>query len=211
MKIHYFVYGLLGFIAISTFILLFFPYRWLGNRILPCVHHLHQADVIVVLFGDGNAQGTGVGRETRRRISYGISLLQAGYAPSILFSGGHPDGANLMAERAQQSGVDSEVIFIENMSRDTFSNWENTAQIAETHGWTSVLLVSSVFHVARALLILEPGTLTLHPAAIPYDISEPHYTHRDLTKSFVHNTGAYLLYKMSGEHLYARIVSYLRD
>jgi hypothetical protein len=60
-------------------------------------------------------------------------------------------------------------------------------------------------------LILDPGTFTLHPAAVPHDVSEPHYTHRDLRKSFGYNAGSYLLYKMSGERLYARIVSYLRD
>jgi uncharacterized SAM-binding protein YcdF (DUF218 family) len=207
----YGVYRIIIVAGIAVITILIFPYRWLGERIFQDVHDLHQADAIVVLFHGYNEDRTGVSRESHRRVSYGVKLFQEGYAKNIIFSGGRPDGANFMAQLGEQLGVSPEHIFIENRSRDTTRNWENTSRIVKAHQWDSVLLVSSTFHVARAIRINNPNGITIYPAAVPYDSCGPPYTHYDLMRSFFHNFGAYVLYAVAGEQNYARIVDYVRE
>lgn len=208
--LRYSVYSIIVVVAVATGSIMIFPYRWLGEQVFQKVHDLHKADAIVVLFGDGNGTGTGVGRESHRRVSYGVKLFQEGYADTIIFSGGNPQGAHLMANLAQQLGVPSHAILIEHLSYDTLSNWNNTARIVRAQQWTSVLLVSSTFHVARAIRILPPGDITIYPAAVPYDLCDPQYTRREIRRSFFHNFNAYVLYVVVGERRYKQIVDYLR-
>ena len=205
----YGVYGIILVVIIVVITLIIFPYRWLGEWVFQDVHNLHGADAIVVLFGDANEDGTGVGRETHRRVSYGVKLFHEGYAKNIIFSGGRPKGANLMAQLGEQLGVSPQAILIENNSRDTISNWENSSRIVKAKQWDSVLLVSSAFHVARAVRITNPNGISIYPAAVPYDSCDPPYMRRELMRSFFYNFGAYVLYAVAGEQNYERVVDYV--
>ena len=204
------VYGIIFVFIIVVITLMIFPYRWLGERIFQDVHDLHQADVIVVLFHDYNEDATGVSKKSYCRVSYGVKLFQEGYAKNIIFSGGRPKGANLMAQLGEHLGVAPQAILIENRSRDTISNWENSSQIVKAKQWNSVLLVSSAFHVARAIRITKPNGITIYPAAVPYDSCDPPYMRREMMRSFFHNFGAYVLYAIAGERNYERVVDYVR-
>lgn len=206
----YSVYGIILVVIIVVITIIIFPYHWLGEWVFRDVHYLHKADVIVVLFHGYNEDRTRVNRESYRRVSYGVKLFYEGYAQNIIFSGGRPKGANLMAQLGEQLGVSPQAILIENRSRDTISNWENSSQIVKAKQWNSVLLVSSVFHVARAIRITNPNGITIYPAAVPYDSCDPPYMRRELMRSFFHNFGAYVLYAIAGERNYERIVDYVR-
>lgn len=208
--LRYGVYSIILVAGIAIITVMIFPYRWLGEWVFQDVHDLHQADAIVVLSSDYTEDGTWVGRETHRRVLYGVKLFQEGYAKTIIFSGGRPNGANIMAKFGEQLGVPPQAILIENMSRDTISNWENSSRIVKAHQWNSVLLVSSAFHIARAIRITNPNGITIYPAAVPYDSCDPPYTRRELRRSFFHNFGAYMLYAVAGERNYARVVDYVR-
>jgi uncharacterized SAM-binding protein YcdF (DUF218 family) len=186
--LRYGVYTVITVLGIVVVAILVFPYRWLGEQIFQEVHQLHQADAIVVLFGDGNGKGTWVGPESHRRVVYGVKLFQEGYAKKIIFSGGYPGGANLMAKFGAQLGISPQDMIVENRSRDTISNWDQTARIVKAQQWTSILLVSSASHVARA---------------IPY-------ARRELMRSLFHDFGAYVLYVVAGKQTYERIVDYVR-
>ena len=89
--LRYGVYLLLTGVGLAAVLILALPYRWIGAQIFQQVHQLHKADAIVVLFGDGNGKGTAVGRESHRRVVYGVKLFREGYAKKIIFSGGYPD------------------------------------------------------------------------------------------------------------------------
>lgn len=191
-------------------VFLWFPYQWLGERLWDVVHQLHPADVIVVLFGNGDGTNEGLGPESQRRARYGVKLLQDGLADKIIFSGGYPDGSDLMADFARQLGVPAEEIIVENRSYDTLSNWEYSTEIMRAHDWRSALLVSSVFHLTRTLQQIEPHEITIYPAAVPYSACKPPYTRRQLRSSFRHNVGAYLLYAVAGERYYQSVVEYIR-
>jgi len=208
--LHYGVYTVITVVGIAVVAILVFPYRWLDEKIFQEVHRLHQANVIVVLFGDSNEERTEVGRDTHRRVVYGVKLFQKGYAPKIIFSGGNPDGANLMAKFGAQLGVSSQDMIIENRSRDTISNWDNTARIVKARQWTSVLLVSRTSHVARAMRIINPHGITIYPAAVPYNSCDPPYTRVELMQAFWHDIAAYGLYVVSGKQAYERVVDYMR-
>jgi len=208
--LRYGVYSIIIVIGIVVVAIMIFPCRWLGERLFQDVHHLHKTDAIVVLFHDYNEDGTGVNSESHRRVSYAVKLFREGYAGKIIFSGGRPRGANLMAKLGEQLGVSSQDILIENMSRDTIRNWENTSRIVNLNQWKSVLLVSSVFHLARTIRITNPKGIAVYPAAVPYGSCEPPYTRRELRDSLFYNFGAYVLYTVAGKQNYERIVDYVR-
>ena len=50
-------------------------------------------------------------------------------------------------------GVPPEAIFLEQRSTDTYQNVTFVHDILREHGWQSVLLVSSPYHMRRALLV----------------------------------------------------------
>ena len=208
--LRYGIYMLLTSVGLAAVLILALPYRWIGAQIFQRVHHLRQADAIVVLFGDGNGKGTAVGRESHRRVVYGVKLFREGYAKKIIFSGGYPDGADLMVALALELGVAPQDMLVENRSRDTISNFDNTARLVQAQHGASVLLVSTASHVARALRIINAHGLTIYPAAVPYDTCEPPYTRAELMQALWHDAGAYALYVVAGKQAYERVVAYVR-
>jgi uncharacterized SAM-binding protein YcdF (DUF218 family) len=73
-------------------------------------------------------------------------ILSSGYLYSF------PE-AELMRSVALQQGVPPAAIVLEQRSTDTYQNVQFVGQILRDHGWSSVLLVSSPYHMRRALLV----------------------------------------------------------
>ena len=70
----------------------------------------YPVDAAAILFHDFNTTRTGISNETKRRLHYGISLLQSKKAGTLLVAGGNrPDpginGAGLMAEYVRSLGI----------------------------------------------------------------------------------------------------------
>jgi len=115
------------------------------------------ADAIVVFAGGvGESGKAGVG--TQERVQRAVDAYHAGYAPHLILSSGYrysfPE-AELMRSVALQQGVPPAAIVLEQRSTDTHENVQFVDQILRDHGWRSVLLVSSPYHMRRALLVWQ--------------------------------------------------------
>jgi uncharacterized SAM-binding protein YcdF (DUF218 family) len=109
---------------------------------------IDQVEVIVVLTGDN---GT--------RLKKGIDLYKQELAPQILISGGDmfldKNVVDYMAEYAQDQGVPSENIILENAALSTFDNAQNTYELLKNLGYKKVILVTSKFHTKRTYKIFR--------------------------------------------------------
>ena len=92
----------------------------------------------------------------RERINHAIWLYQNGYVDVIIFTGGVGwNDARSEAEVAQQyalaQGVPAAAILVETTSVSTLENLINAQQIALSHNLHSFLLVSTPYHMKRAM------------------------------------------------------------
>lgn len=91
------------------------------------------------------------------RILAGISLVKRGVADKLLIVGGSGDPwsqgyseARHLRPFAVEFGLTEEQILTEERSRNTYENAVNAAEIIRAKGFTTLLLVTSAFHMARS-------------------------------------------------------------
>lgn len=162
---------------------------------------LRIAQAIVVLGGGAFKDGSASISSLARAI-YGFSLLRAGYAPSILLSGGRatpeygPEGL-AMKNLLQDIGAESRLLETEDRSTRTYSNAQESAKILQARGTTRILLVTHPNHMLRAKWTFEKAGFTVYPAPIPWD----RFTDKkisigriDLFRRALHEYGGLVLY-----------------
>jgi uncharacterized SAM-binding protein YcdF (DUF218 family) len=108
------------------------------------------------------------------RIVAGFELLRQGRAGKILITGGpvrrlpgvrtEPE---LLAAALRAWGVDPSRIVIETASRNTHENAVESARVVAAQGWRSLLLVTSAWHMPRALACFR--AVGLRPDTFPVD------------------------------------------
>lgn len=96
----------------------------------------------------------------RERINHAIKLYREGYVNHLIFTGGvgFRDGISegeVGRLYAIENGVPPEAIFYESTSTSTIENLTNAQQVAQAHGLDSFLIVSTSYHMRRALLIAD--------------------------------------------------------
>jgi uncharacterized SAM-binding protein YcdF (DUF218 family) len=131
-----------------------------------------QADAIVLLGGatrgDAHLGGLGDLNQQADRIVHALQLFRAGKAPLILLSGGAgPDSrpeAELMYEHLELMGVSPRSMLRERESRDTRENALYSATLLRGKGVRSILLVTSGFHMRRAVPLFEAQGFQVIPA-----------------------------------------------
>ena len=126
--------------------------------------------LVLVVFALGNAAKTdtqeqaesGVGESGRagggaqERLKQAIDLYRAGHARYLVFSSGFVYSfheADAMRALAVDQGVPASVIVLEERSTNTFQNVQYVDEILRDHHWQKILLVSSPYHMRRALLV----------------------------------------------------------
>ena len=109
------------------------------------VDAITHTDAIVVLTG-GNG-----------RVAAGLSLLQAGLGKRLFISGVHPttESGELARLNGPASALFSCCVEIGHKAADTVGNGTESAEWLRTHGYRSVRLVTSDYHMPRALLELR--------------------------------------------------------
>lgn len=118
------------------------------------------ADVIIVL-GGGLNPIDGTPRATLAyRLDRAAELYEAGFAPRIVVSGGQ--GADEPISEAESMrrylvalGVPDEVIELEDKSTNTQQNMEYSKAIMDAEGYHSALIVTSDYHLWRALQLAQ--------------------------------------------------------
>jgi uncharacterized SAM-binding protein YcdF (DUF218 family) len=107
---------------------------------------LRTSDAIVVISGD----------EAMARYRDGVRLFRAGWAPRLIFSGAAWDGgssnAEVMRKLALEEGVPEAAILVDPSADDTYGNAVHTRDLMVTHGMSSAILVTSPYHLQRAVV-----------------------------------------------------------
>jgi uncharacterized SAM-binding protein YcdF (DUF218 family) len=141
------------------------------------------ADAIVVLGG-----AVGLPRPPRvypdlhgasDRVWHAARLYEAGKAPLVIASGGTlPWRDRTYREAAAMRsllvswGVPADAIVAEDASANTYQNAQRTAEIVRARGLDRVLLVTSAFHMRRALATFRSAGVETVPAATDYRVVE---------------------------------------
>ncbi|MEH6571421.1 MAG: YdcF family protein [Halioglobus sp.] len=179
--------------------------------------NLPNADAIVLLGGairgevspDTLADMSGVGD----RLVFAVAAFNAGKAPLILVTGGAAEGHTpesvLIRDILVTMGVPQERIVLETRNRVTLDNRRFTSETLKALGADSILLVTSAFHMPRAMLVFE--TLDIDVYSAPTDFQAlnrgestgvtiwdylPSVKALQLTTWFFHERVGYFYYKL---------------
>ena len=130
------------------------------------------ADAIVV-FAGGVGESGRAGGGAQERLKQAIDLYRAGYARYLVLSSGYAYSfheAEAMRALAVDQGVPASAIALEERATNTYQNVTFVDAILRDHRWTRILLVSSPYHMRRALLVWRkqaPGiTVIPTPATV---------------------------------------------
>lgn len=136
-------------------------------------------DAIVVLGDALQADGT-LSAFGRDRVARGVELLAAGEAPRLILSGRGPGRgpgrllpveAQAMRARALALGAPAEALVLEDESDSTLQNaWFTKVRLLEPRGWRRLLLVTSAWHLERALETFRRvlgAAYQVEPASVP--------------------------------------------
>jgi uncharacterized SAM-binding protein YcdF (DUF218 family) len=123
----------------------------------------------------------------------------------LIFSSGYTysfDEAASMRPLAVQQGVPPSAILLEQRSITTYDNVVFTRDLLREHGWTSVLLVSSPYHMRRALLVWHHNAPGIQVVPAPPRRSQ-FYDHTrgaslDQLRALIHEYGAIAAYWWRG-------------
>jgi vancomycin permeability regulator SanA len=93
--------------------------------------------------------------ELVRRVEKGVELYKAGLAPHMIMTGGNTYEdyfeARVMKDVAVKMAVPEDDIFLELEAMTTIGNSRGSAGIMKEKGWGSAIIVSSPYHLKRAL------------------------------------------------------------
>ena len=147
-------FQVLAAVAIVYLVLFQTPLVWWAAAPLRMSEPPQTADAIVVFAGGVGETGQ-AGGGSEERVKRALELFHAGHAPRMVFSSGEVRGfreAEVMKAVAVANGVPPDTVLLEQNAASTYQNVELTRRILNRHGWRRILLVSSPYHMRRALL-----------------------------------------------------------
>ena len=147
-----------------------------------------QADAVLVLGGGirpAPAKGLGVEvNEAGDRLLCGVRLWRQGKAPVLITSGARvsfqpndpiaPEAA-LSQQLAQELGVPASAVLLNDTARTTAEEAQRINQLATEQGWKQLILVTSAFHMPRALASFRrQSDFEIIPVACDYRLDPQH-------------------------------------
>ena len=114
-----------------------------------------RADAIVV-FAGGVGESGRAGGGAQERLKQAIDLYRGGYARVLVLSSGYVYSfheAEVMRALAIDQGVPASAIVLEQRATNTYENVTYVNAILREHRWSTILLVSSPYHMRRAVLV----------------------------------------------------------
>jgi uncharacterized SAM-binding protein YcdF (DUF218 family)/glycosyltransferase involved in cell wall biosynthesis len=154
------------------------PLLWLAAEPLRVVEPPRRADAIVV-FAGGAGESAEAGGGYQERVKQAVGLYRAGYAPQMIFSSGFVYAfreAEIMRGLAMDLGVPADAVILEQRASNTYDSVIQTRDIARQRGIREVLLVSSPYHMRRALLTWRRQAPDIEVVATPVPSSQ-YYAH----------------------------------
>ncbi|MFH1593082.1 MAG: ElyC/SanA/YdcF family protein [Candidatus Omnitrophota bacterium] len=150
------IFTLAGLAAIY-FILFYTPFVWFVATPLKISETPQKADAIVV-FAGGVGESGRAGQGYEERVGYAVNLFKEGYAEHLIFLSGYTYAFKeplVMRALAVSLGVPKDAIILEDKARNTEQNVRFSKAILKRNGWGKILLVSSPYHMRRALLVFK--------------------------------------------------------
>lgn len=189
-------------VAVLFVVLFYTPAFWWMAEPLRVSSAPRRADAIVVFAGGAGESGR-AGGGYQERVKQAVELYHQGYATHLVFSSGFAfvfQEAQVMKELAVSLGVPAEAVILESKAANTYENVRFVTQILESRGWDKALLVSSPYHMRRALLVWRhvAPTIAVTPTPVP---SSQFYVHGSRDGATIEQMGGIV-------HEYAAIVSY---
>jgi len=171
--------------AVAVYLLVFqTPLVWWLASPLKLSDSPRPADAIVV-FAGGVGESGQAGGGYQERVKRATDLYRSGLAPHVVFSSGYVyafQEAEIMKALAVANGIPDTAIVLEKRAANTYQNVLYSRDIVERRGWRRVLLVSSPYHMRRAVL-------TWHHAAPDIDVTP---TPPSFSQFYEHEHGASL-------------------
>jgi uncharacterized SAM-binding protein YcdF (DUF218 family)/glycosyltransferase involved in cell wall biosynthesis len=161
-------------VSLVLFLLIFYsPLVWWLAAPLR-VEQTPQASDAVVVFAGGVGESGQAGGGAQERISKAVSLYHQGVAPRLIISSGFVFAlreAEVMKAVAMANGVPAEAIVLEERATNTYENVAFTSRILAEHDWKKIALVSSPYHMRRALLTWRKVAPDVEVIATPPETS----------------------------------------
>jgi uncharacterized SAM-binding protein YcdF (DUF218 family) len=131
------------------------------------VDRAQPADVIVVL-GSRVQRGGRPSPSLSRRARWAAELYKRGLAPVVICSGGLGENLPTEAEAAcsliQALGVPQSAIVLEMQARSTEETSLYVAAIMRERGWSSAVVVSDSYHLARTAMLFSRAGVVAYPS-----------------------------------------------
>jgi uncharacterized SAM-binding protein YcdF (DUF218 family)/glycosyltransferase involved in cell wall biosynthesis len=187
--------------VVAMYLLLFYtPFVWVMAEPLRVMEPARQADAIVV-FAGGVGESGKAGGGYQERVKAAVDLYRAGKASRLIFSSGYAFAfreADVMRQLAIAHGVPVSAIILETKAANTYQNVTFVREILHREQWRSILLVSSPYHMRRALLTWRKVAPEVTVVSSPVPVSQ----------FYQHGWGASLEQVRGILHEYLAIVAY---
>lgn len=187
-------------VAVAYLLLFYTPLVWFLAQPLRVSEPARPADAIVVFAGGVGESGT-AGGGYQERVKQAVSLYLDRKASRLIFSSGYVfafQEAEVMRELAVAHGVPASAIILETKATNTHQNVAFVKQILDREEWRSILLVSSPYHMRRALLTWRKAAPETRVVPVPVPRSQ----------FYAHSWGVSLEQIRGILHEYAAIVAY---
>lgn len=141
---------------------------------------MNKVDVIIVLAGGISAykneyHGPAIGYFTQERLHYAAWLQKRTGLPVIVTGGierGGASEAQLMKQTLQNEYGIKSLIWVEQESKNTYENALFSSKIMKKHGYQNYYLVTSAFHMPRALDVFQKQNHKAMPAPMGFYVNQ---------------------------------------
>lgn len=151
---------------------------WILAEPLRLVEAPRPADAIVV-FAGGVGESGQAGGGYQERVKTAVDLYRGGFAPRMVFESGYAFAfkeAEIMRDLAISLGVPPAAIVLETHGTNTYDDVIRVREVLRAQQWRRILLVSSPYHMRRALLVWRKQAPEIEVVATPVPKSQ-FYTH----------------------------------
>lgn len=145
------------------------PLPWLLAEPLRRAELPRASDAIVV-FAGGVGESGQAGGGYQERVKHAVDLYRDRFAPALVFQSGYTFAfreAEIMRDLALNLGVPSSAIVLETSGANTYEDVVYVHKLLEERAWRRILLVSSPYHMRRAMLVWKKQAPDVDVVATP--------------------------------------------
>ena len=172
------IIGAVAALALAYFLLFETGLPWVLAEPLHLDAPPRPVDAIVV-FAGGVGESGQAGGGYQERVKTAVDLYSAGFAPRMILQSGYVFAlreAETMRDLALSFGVPPSSILLETTGANTYQDVVRVHEMLKQHRWRRILLVSSPYHMRRAVLVWHKQAPDVQVVPTPVRQSQ-FYTH----------------------------------